>query len=364
MVDLYAAKLAAFQRGSSFFQMLLDDFDYALPPDLIAQQPTQKRDDSRLMVVNRTRKTLSTGQFPEILHHLHAGDVLVLNDTRVIPARLLGRKASGGRVEVFLSRRLPGGEEIWSCLTRSSKPIRSGTELQLGPGLVGTLLEGGESPHRLIRFEASDDFLQLLEKVGHVPLPPYIKREDSVADRERYQTVFARNAGAVAAPTAGLHFTEPLLMQLRNAGVEVVPLTLHVGLGTFMPVRSSNLLEHRMHSEFYRISETTAAAVNCARREGRRVIALGTTSTRALEAAADDQGELQAGVGETDIFITPGYRFRIIDGLITNFHLPKSTLLVLVSAFAGRDLILAAYQQAVAERFRFFSYGDCMLIHS
>lgn len=344
--------------------MLLDDFDFSLPPELIAQQPCANRDGSRLLVVDKTLGLLSTGLFPEILSHLRPGDVLVLNDTRVIPARLLGTKATGGQVEVFLSRRVVGDAEIWSCLTRSSKPVRVGTRLQLGHGLVGEVLEGGDGQHRLIRFDCSEDFLQLLEKVGHVPLPPYIRRQDGQTDRERYQTVFARNAGAVAAPTAGLHFTEPILEQLRGSGVEIVTLTLHVGLGTFMPVRTNNLLEHRMHSEVYQISEQTAATVNRARKNGRRVIALGTTSTRALEAAADEQGVLKAGSGETDIFITPGYRFRIVDGLITNFHLPKSTLLVLVSAFAGRDLMLTAYQRAIDEKFRFFSYGDCMLIHS
>lgn len=344
--------------------MLLDDFDFSLPPELIAQQPCEARDGSRLMVVNRTQGQLSIGQFPEILSHLRSGDVLVLNDTRVIPARLLGEKTTGGRVEVFLSRRLAGEAEIWSCLTRSSKPVRAGTRLHLGHDLVAEVLDGGDGQQRLIRFDCAGDFLPLLEQVGHVPLPPYIRRQDGLNDRERYQTVFARNAGAVAAPTAGLHFTEPILDQLRAKGVEIVHLTLHVGLGTFMPVRSNNLLEHRMHSEVYQISAPTAKTVNRARADGRRVIALGTTSTRALEAAADEQGVLQAGAGETDIFITPGYRFRIVDGLITNFHLPKSTLLVLVSAFAGRDLMLTAYQRAIAEKFRFFSYGDCMLIHS
>lgn len=344
--------------------MLLEDFDFTLPPELIAQEPCPKRDGSRLMVVDRTLGTISTGQFPEILSHLRSGDVLVLNDTRVIPARLLGKKETGGQVEVFLSRRLAGDEEIWSCLTRSSKPLRVGAKVLFDQGLRGEVVAGGEAPNRLLRFDCQDDFLQLLDEVGHVPLPPYIQRQDRPADRERYQTVFARRAGAVAAPTAGLHFTESLLQQLQAAGVEIVSLTLHVGLGTFMPVRTSNLLEHRMHSEVYHIAETTAMAINRARLQGRRIIALGTTSTRALEAAADEGGMLQPGSGETDIFITPGYRFRIIDGLITNFHLPKSTLLVLVSAFAGRDLVLKAYQRAIEEKYRFFSYGDCMLIHS
>lgn len=344
--------------------MLLDDFDFSLPPELIAQEPSATRDGSRLMVVNRTQGLLSSGQFTEITTHLGRGDVLVLNDTRVIPARLLGQKETGGQVEVFLSRRLAGEAEIWSCLSRSSKPLRVGAKVGFDHGLSGEVLAGGDGPHRLIRFECPQEFLQVLEKVGHVPLPPYIHRQDGEHDRERYQTVFARHAGAVAAPTAGLHFTQPLLQQLRSAGVEIVSLTLHVGLGTFMPVRTSNLLEHRMHSEVYHISEQSATAVNRARQQGRRIIALGTTSTRALEAAADEQGQLKAGAGETDIFITPGYRFRVIDGLITNFHLPKSTLLVLVCAFAGRDLVLSAYQRAIEEKFRFFSYGDCMLIHS
>lgn len=344
--------------------MLLEDFDFSLPPELIAQEPCEQRDGSRLMVVDRRQGMLSTAQFPEIRNYLRPGDVLVLNDTRVIPARLLGKKVTGGQVEVFLSRRLAGDDEIWAGLTRSSKPLRVGSKVLFDHGLTAELVAEGDGGSRLIRFECEGEFLQLLEQVGHVPLPPYIHRQDGQHDRERYQTVFARHAGAVAAPTAGLHFTQPLLEQLAAAGVEIVPLTLHVGLGTFMPVRTNNLLEHRMHSEVYQISEPTAAVINRARQQGRRIIALGTTSTRALEAAADEQGLLKPGTGETDIFITPGYRFRLVDGLITNFHLPKSTLLVLVSAFAGRDLILKAYQRAIEEKFRFFSYGDCMLIHS
>lgn len=344
--------------------MLLDDFDFSLPSELIAQEPCEARDGSRLMVVDRSQDLLSTAQFPEIRNYLRPGDVLVLNDTRVIPARLLGKKVTGGQVEVFLSRRLAGEDEIWACLTRSSKPLRVGAKVLFDHGLSAELVAEGDASSRLMRFECQGEFLQLLEKIGHVPLPPYIQRQDGRRDRERYQTVFARHAGAVAAPTAGLHFTQPLLEQLATAGVEIVPLTLHVGLGTFMPVRTNNLLDHRMHSEVYQISEPTAKVINRARREGRRIIALGTTSTRALEAAADEQGLVKSGTGETDIFITPGYRFRLVDGLITNFHLPKSTLLVLVAAFAGRDLILKAYQRAIEEKFRFFSYGDCMLIHS
>ncbi len=344
--------------------MLLEDFDFSLPSELIAQEPAERRDGSRLMVVDSSCGQVTTGRFPDIRDHLRGGDVLVLNDTRVIPARLLGTKPTGGRVEVFLSRRLAGEDEVWSCLTRSSKPLRPGQSLILGEGLSAEVLEGGEDNQRRLRFSAQGDFFQVLERVGHVPLPPYIQRDDQAVDRERYQTVFARHAGAVAAPTAGLHFTPALLDELQQKGVEIVPLTLHVGLGTFLPVRSSNLREHRMHSEVYNISPATAAAVNRAKAEGRRIIALGTTSTRALEAAADPEGCLKAGAGETDIFITPGYRFRIIDGMITNFHLPKSTLLMLVSALAGRDLILAAYRQAIAEKFRFFSYGDSMFIHS
>ncbi|MEZ4600510.1 MAG: tRNA preQ1(34) S-adenosylmethionine ribosyltransferase-isomerase QueA [Syntrophotaleaceae bacterium] len=342
--------------------MRLSDFDFELPPEQIAQTPALRRDGSRLMVLDRALGVVKTGHFQGILDYFRPGDVLVLNDTRVIPARLLGRKESGGKIEVLLVRRLSGDEEVWACLTKSSKSPRPGSRLLMGEGITGTVLAGGEEPYRQIRFAVEGDFLQAIEKVGHIPLPPYIHRDDDRLDRERYQTVYARTAGSVAAPTAGLHFTEDLLDTLRERGVTICPVTLHVGLGTFLPVRSEDILSHRMHEENYFVPEATAALVNEARARGDRIFALGTTSTRTLEYAADDKGRLVAGEGVCDLFITPGYRFRIVDALVTNFHLPRSTLLMLVSAFAGRDFVLKAYRQAVAEGFRFFSYGDCMLI--
>lgn len=342
--------------------MRLDEFDFFLPEALIAQYPSPRRDDSRLMLLDRSSGRIATAYTPDIPAFLQAGDLLVVNDTRVRAARLFGVKESGGRVELLLISRQPGSEEIWSCLTRASKPLRPESVLHFSAALSATVLGPDPQGVQRVRFSCAGNFPQLLEEIGHIPLPPYIRRADEAIDRERYQTVFASAPGAVAAPTAGLHFTPELLARLKAQGVEVVPLTLHVGIGTFTPVRVERLAEHRMHSESYEVSADTADAVNRAKEEGRRVIAVGTTSTRALEAAANDEGRIIAGSGETDIFITPGYRFRVIDGLLTNFHLPASTLLVLVSAFAGHALTMSAYRQAVEERFRFFSYGDCMLI--
>jgi S-adenosylmethionine:tRNA ribosyltransferase-isomerase len=342
--------------------MRLKDFDFELPPEQIAQYPPSSREDSRLMVLLREKGTVRTGEFPDIMGYFAKGDLLVVNDTRVIPARLLGVKESGGRIEVFLVRRLATDKEVWACLTKCSKPPRTGTRLLLGGMIEGTVLEGGETPYRHIRFSCQGDFLSVLEKVGRIPLPPYIRRDDGPLDRERYQTVFAKAPGAVAAPTAGLHFTGAILDSLRKKGVEICSVTLHVGLGTFLPVRVDNILEHRMHGETFHISAVTADAVSRAKREGRRIFALGTTVARTLEYAVDKRGRLKAGEGITDLFIYPGFRFKIVDALITNFHLPRSTLLMLVSAFAGREFILEGYRQAVEEGFRFFSYGDCMLI--
>jgi S-adenosylmethionine:tRNA ribosyltransferase-isomerase len=342
--------------------MRLEDFDYELPPEQIAQYPLPGRDDSRLMVLNRGDGSVRTGTFPDITRFFRAGDLLVINDTRVIPARLLGTKESGGRIEVFLVRRLAEAEEIWACLTKCSKSPQPGARLQLAGGIEGTVLPGGESPYRHIRFSCSSDFFSALEQAGRIPLPPYIRRDDDAADRTRYQTVFARSRGAVAAPTAGLHFTEAILAELRRIGVEIEPLTLHVGLGTFLPVRVDDIREHRMHGESYHVPATTAAAVNLAKAEGRRVFALGTTTTRTLEHAVDGKGQVMSGESVSDLFIYPGFRFKIVDALITNFHLPRSTLLMLVSAFAGRDFVLSAYRRAAQEGHRFFSYGDCMLI--
>jgi len=343
--------------------MQLEDFDFLLPEELIAQYPAERRDGSRLMMLNRQSGAIETGDFPQVVDAFQGGDLMVINDTRVIPARLLGHKESGGKVEVFLIRRLVDAEgEDWLCMTRSSRSLKVGIQLQLGEGLTAEVLAGGDAPNRHVRFFCDGPFMERVEHVGHLPLPPYIARPDDVDDRERYQTVFACNDGAVAAPTAGLHFTDEILQQLRDKGVEICPLTLHVGLGTFLPVRVDDVRTHKMHAEFYAVPETTAQAVNKARTEGRRIVALGTTAARALESAVDEQGCLQAGENESQIFIYPGYRFQLVDALITNFHLPKSTLLMLVSALAGRDFILQAYQQAVEERFRFFSYGDCMMI--
>nr|WP_281169647.1 tRNA preQ1(34) S-adenosylmethionine ribosyltransferase-isomerase QueA [Geopsychrobacter electrodiphilus] len=343
-------------------RMQLENFDYVLPDELIAQYPARSRDDSRLMRLDRQSKTISTGAFLEIVDSFVPGDLLILNDTRVRSARLLGKKDSGGQVELLLLRRMPGEPEDWRCLGRSSRPLRPGTLIDFAEGLSAEILPGGVDQERIVRFCRVENFEALIERIGHLPLPPYIRRADQQTDRERYQTVFAQNLGAVAAPTAGLHFTQSLLQQLRLKGVQIETLTLHVGIGTFLPVRVENVHDHRMHSEAYQVPESTATAVNRAKQEGRRVVALGTTAARTLETATDEQGALVPGAGESEIFIFPGYKFKTVNGLVTNFHLPKSTLLMLVSALAGREFILEAYQRAIAERFRFFSYGDCMLI--
>jgi len=342
--------------------MLLDDFDFTLPPELIAQKPADRRDASRLMVVERTAGAISETTFSEIPGFFRAGDLLVVNDTRVIPARLFGTKESGGRIELFLVRRRAGEDELWSCMARCSKPPRPGSKVLLPAGGECRIVERGEDELWLAEFRVPGRFDEWLEEAGRIPLPPYIHREDETSDRERYQTVFARVRGAVAAPTAGLHFTPQLMERLKGRGVESAALTLHVGLGTFMPIRSEDPREHRIHRERYEIPEATAQAVAAARKRGGRVIALGTPTTRALEHAARADGTLPVGEGEADIFIYPGYRFKVIDGLITNFHLPKSTLLLLVSAFAGKELLMEAYREAVERRFRFYSYGDAMFI--
>ncbi|WP_305043055.1 tRNA preQ1(34) S-adenosylmethionine ribosyltransferase-isomerase QueA [Geoalkalibacter sp.] len=344
--------------------MYLDDFDFELPEELIAQHPPERRDASRLMQLDRATGAIRSRRFSEVVDLFRPGDVLVINDTRVIPARLLGHKESGGRVEIFLARRLAQTEEVWLCLTRSSKPLRPGGQLFFEGGLRAEVLEeqAEDGGQRRVRFDAPGTFLDVLEQVGRIPLPPYISRPDQREDRERYQTVFARSPGAVAAPTAGLHFTAAILDALRAGGVEICPLTLHVGPGTFLPVRVEDVRAHRMHGEAFLVPDATARQVNAAKTEGRRVIALGTTSTRVLEYAVDGAGRLLAGEGISDLFIYPGFRFRVVDALITNFHLPRSTLLMLVCAFAGRDRTLSAYRRAVAEGFRFFSYGDCMFI--
>jgi S-adenosylmethionine:tRNA ribosyltransferase-isomerase len=342
--------------------MQLNDFDYFLPSELIAQEPADKREAARLMTLERQSGTIGETGFAELAGLFRDGDLLVLNDTRVIPARLFGAKESGGRVELFLVKKLIQPGEHWQCLIRSSKPPRPGTVIRLAEGMAAVVEQRGEEETWIVSFSPAEGFEAWLERSGSMPLPPYIKRAAGESDQERYQTVFAREKGAVAAPTAGLHFTEEILGEIRGRGVEIVTLTLHVGLGTFLPVRVDDLRQHRMHREYYRIPEETAMAINARKRSEGRVVAVGTTTTRALEHGVTVDGVLRAGAGEADIFIYPGYSFKVVDALVTNFHLPKSTLLMLVAAFAGKEFLLAAYAEAVRRRFRFYSYGDAMLI--
>jgi S-adenosylmethionine:tRNA ribosyltransferase-isomerase len=335
--------------------MRLDEFDFSLPEELIAQEPAVRRDASRLLLLDRATGDVAHSDFSRIVDQFREGDLLVINTTRVIPARLLGNKESGGRVELFLVRQISPGE--WRCLIRASKSPGPGTLLLFPQGVTATVTARDDTTWTVL-FNGPGDFDSWLRLHGRMPLPPYIRREPQVEDRERYQTVFAGHDGAVAAPTAGLHMTEEILAELRQRGVVIAPLTLHVGLGTFLPIRVADVTQHRMHREWYTIPQETAELVN----SGRRVVALGTTAARALEYSALTHGRVTAGEGEADIFIYPGYSFRAVSGLITNFHLPQSTLLLLVSAFAGKERLLAAYAQAVAERYRFFSYGDAMMI--
>jgi len=414
--------------------VLVSDFDFLLPPELIAQHPPAERATSRMLHLNGS--VIIDRFFSEFPQLLRPSDLVVFNDTRVLPARLFGHRSGSraqklspanpasrdflkGRVEVLLTRRLPGSEQLWEALVRPGRKIMPGERLYFGPegadapSLEAEVLTRGEFGERTLRFMPVPDFFARLESLGHIPLPPYIDREDTDEDRRRYQTVFARDPGSVAAPTAGLHFTEEILAQMKEKGVETASVTLHVGLGTFAPIRTDVVEEHKIHTEWYQISEKTAEQITRAKREDRRVVAIGTTTVRTLEYAAErcfEQGQRQeqqprvsqkmanmghplgytigedphirqqkANVGhqtslghpqdfmteqsgEADIFIYPGYRFRVVDAMLTNFHLPKSTLLMLVSAFAGRENVLSAYNHAVRERYRFFSYGDCMFI--
>ncbi len=337
------------------------DFDYELPEELIAQDPLTDRSASRLMMLNKETGEWKHGHFRDIVGELQPGDCLVLNNTRVIPARLIGVKEdTGAKVEVLLLKRIE--KDLWETLVKPGKKIRPGAKLSFGDGILTAQVEEiVEEGNRLIRFSYEGIFEEVLDRLGQMPLPPYITHE--LKDRERYQTVYAKFDGSAAAPTAGLHFTKELLQEIRDKGVTIAEITLHVGLGTFRPVKEENVLDHPMHSEYYEITEETAEQINRAHREGGRVICVGTTSCRTLETAADEDGILHAGCGWTDIFIYPGYRFKILDALITNFHLPQSTLIMLVSALAGREHILAAYEEAVRQRYRFFSFGDAMFIH-
>ncbi len=341
------------------FSMKTEDFYYDLPEELIAQTPLQKRDSSRLLVMDRASGKTTHRHFYDILDYLRPGDCLVMNDSRVLPARLLGQRPTGGAVELLLLK--DKGDKKWECLAKPGRKLQPGQQVIFGSGeLTATILEILPDGNRLVEFHYEGIFLEVLERLGKMPLPPYIKAE--LKDRERYQTVYSREVGSAAAPTAGLHFTKELLFRLEEKGVKLAFVTLHVGLGTFRPVKVENVQEHHMHSELCMLSPETAEILNATREAGGRIICVGTTSCRTLESLAGEDGIFSAGSKWTDIFIYPGYTFRAMDGLITNFHLPESTLVMLVSAFAGKDNVLSAYKEAVAEKYRFFSFGDAMLI--
>lgn len=340
--------------------MDLRDFNYDLPEELIAQDPLEDRSSSRLMVLHKDTGRIEHKIFRDIIDYLNPGDCLVINDTKVIPARLMGVKEdTGAAIEVLLLKR--NADYVWECLVKPGKKARTGARIVFGEGLlVGEIVDVIEDGNRMIKFHYEGIFEEILDKLGQMPLPPYITHK--LQDKNRYQTVYARNEGSAAAPTAGLHFTKELLDKIKEKGVNVVSITLHVGLGTFRPVKVDKIEEHHMHTESFNISKEAADTINRTRAAGGRVIAVGTTSCRTLESAAADDGTIPARSGDTDIFIYPGYKFKAIDCLITNFHLPESTLIMLVSALAGRDNIMNAYETAVKERYRFFSFGDAMFI--
>jgi len=336
-------------------------FDFYLPEELIAQKPSDKRDHSRLLVIDKINKTYEDKMFYNIIDYLRPGDVLVRNNTKVIPARLHGvKEITGAHIETLLLKQLDG--DVWECLTKPAKSLKVGARINYGDGkLFGEVIEEKDEGIRLIKFIYNGIFLEVLDALGKMPLPPYIKEQ--LCENDRYQTVYAKELGSAAAPTAGFHFTEELFEQIKNKGIEVLDITLHIGLGTFRPVKVEDTKDHIMHSELYEINESVADALNKAKKEGRRIIAIGTTSTRTLEANYTEFGEFKAAKKETNIFIEPGYTYKAIDCLITNFHLPKSTLIMLVSAFMGREFTLEVYQHAVEERYHFFSFGDSMFIH-
>ncbi len=340
--------------------MKRQDFYYELPEELIAQDPLEDRSGSRLLVLDKETGEVSHHIFKEIVDYLEPGDCLVLNDTKVIPARLIGAKEdTGGRIEVLLLKRRE--DHVWETLVKPGRKARCGTRISFGGGLLtGEVVEIAEEGNRLIRFEYEGIFEEILDQLGQMPLPPYITHQ--LEDKDRYQTVYARHTGSAAAPTAGLHFTPELLEIIEDKGVDIAKVTLHVGLGTFRPVKAENILEHHMHSEYFQIDAEAAEKINRAKEKGSRVICVGTTSCRTIESAADADGRIKECSGWTDIFIYPGYQFKILDCLITNFHLPESTLIMLVSALAGREHTLSAYEEAVRERYRFFSFGDAMLV--
>lgn len=349
--------------------MKTSDFDYELPEELIAQTPLKDRSSSRLLVVNRENKSMKDCHFHEIIDYLHPGDTLVLNETKVLPARIYGiKEETHGVVEFLLLKDL--GNDTWECLARPQKRLKKGQKVYFGAknekepehtaALIATVLDTLDEGITHVKFEYSGIFLEILEKIGTMPLPPYI--HEKLDDQTRYQTVYAKNLGSAAAPTAGLHFTPELLQKITEKGVKIAKITLHVGLGTFRPVQVDDIKNHKMHTESYEITEEAAEIINETKASGARIIAVGTTSVRALESVATKYGKIKAATGETDIFIYPGYKFKVVDALITNFHLPKSTLLMLVSAFSDCELIIKAYKHAVQEKYRFFSFGDAMFI--
>jgi S-adenosylmethionine:tRNA ribosyltransferase-isomerase len=341
--------------------MDLVDFQYSLPPKLIAQYPSRERDRSRLMVVHRDTASLEHRTFYDLAEYLNEGDGLVVNDTKVLKAKLVGTKETGGRVEILITER--AGERTWKCMVKKARSIRHGSTVFFGDGLRGQFLGTDGSGSWRIEFHFEGDFYEAIDHCGRMPLPPYIKREEALPiDEERYQTIFAAKPGSIAAPTAGLHLTHSLLERVRQRGVSVVPITLHVNVGTFSPIRTKRVEDHKMAAEYFEISPRAAEAVNTAKRRGGRIIAVGTTTTRSLESAVNSGGKLAATAGYSTLFIYPPYRFKMVDALVTNFHLPRTTLLLLVSAFATGKLIMKAYREAIRNEYRFFSYGDGMLI--
>ncbi len=339
--------------------MKKSDFYFDLPEELIAQTPLENRTASRLLVLDREAESVSHRHFSDIAEYLNPGDCLVLNDSRVLPARLIGARPGGGATEVLLLR--DRGDNVWECLTKPGRKTRIGATVSFGDGMLSaTVIDELEDGKRLLKFDYQGVFLEILDALGQMPLPPYI--HEKLENPERYQTVYSKHIGSAAAPTAGLHFTQELLEDLKNRGIKLAFVTLHVGLGTFRPVKADDLSEHIMHSEYYEISEEAASIIAETKKNGGRVIAVGTTSCRTIESAYDSDGTLARPSGWTDIFIYPGYRFKVLDALITNFHLPESTLIMLVSALAGREFVLNAYNEAINERYRFFSFGDAMLI--
>lgn len=356
----YLHRKQRYKMGIQDMELKKSDFYFDLPQELIAQDPLEDRSSSRLLVLDKHTGEISHHVFKDIVDYLKPGDCLVLNNTKVIPARLLGeREGTGAHVEVLLLKRKEA--DVWETLVKPGKKCKPGTRLSFGDGLLkAEVLETVEEGNRLIRFEYEGIWEEVLDRLGEMPLPPYITHK--LQDRNRYQTVYAKYEGSAAAPTAGLHFTRELLEQIEAKGVTIAYVTLHVGLGTFRPVKEENVLEHHMHSEYYQVPEAEAEKINAAKRNGGRIVCVGTTSCRTVESAADEQGIVHAGSGNTEIFIYPGYRFKVLDALITNFHLPESTLVMLVSALAGREHVLNAYEEAIRRKYRFFSFGDAMFI--